>query len=947
MFFKTKNGFITLILIASFLLSGLVFYLFKIENSTKNYDNYKNSFTTLRLIDKDFENFLNKNSKLINFDFIVKKTNSFEEHLLKLQNSSLTNEFGNDFKILLNDIEILYLKKLELIEDFKSRYSNRLNSLHYLFDLNKSITNDEGKNNELKNTINQITFLLVQDYVNVNENKKAIEKLLSKIQEKDIDLDIDFFQKHTKNILVLKKELLMILEESKKIHLSENIVETSNYLEKVYDKELFYQLVIALVFFVLSVFLVIIMIKLYLNTLKIQNELQAFKYAVQHSDNSVVLTDPNRKILYVNEIFESNSGYKKREIIGSKPKVLQSGLTPRSRYRKLNEKLKNGQKWEGEFINKRKDGTIYYEKASIVPIFLNGEVVNYLAIKLDITKYIKQQEELKESAIVFENTQEGILIIDRSGDIISANKAYEEISGYTNKELIGRKPNVLKTNKQDKMFYKKVLTYLNRYGHFKGKVNDIAKDGTLIPTWLNITAVRNKEGKILKYISIHTNLQEIIDTQEKADFLAYHDSLTSLPNRVMLEEHLSHVIDISKRNDYVVSLLFLDLDRFKIINDTLGHNIGDKLLIEVSKRIKSVLRQSDMLARMGGDEFVIVLESAKNKNSAGFVCEKILEIVKQPIKIDNFRLNTSASIGVAMYPNDGDTMQTLIKNADTAMYYAKKQGKDTFEYYDEKLSVDVHDQLVIEQSLKQAVEKNELYLTYQPQYDLNTRKTKSFEALVRWRNDKLGFVSPATFIPIAEDTGLIVSIGEFIFKKACEDFMKFKSIDRTLEYIAINISSVQFRSADFLLNIKKIIDEVGIKPNQIELELTERYIMDFGEDSIKMLNELKSLGFKMSIDDFGTGYSSMSYLSKLPVETIKIDKAFIDYIPKDNNNLQITKAIIALAKSLGYKTVAEGIEYPEQEDVLNRLHCDIGQGFFYAKPLEFKAIKEMLEIQNM
>ncbi|MGA1932474.1 EAL domain-containing protein [Arcobacter sp. YIC-464] len=946
MFLKAKSIFISSIVITSLLLSGLFLYLFKIENSVKNYDSYKNSLISLLLIEKDFTNFFHKNSKLINFDYIVSKTNEFEEQLSFLEKSDIKKDFGNNFTFLLKDIQIDYLKKSELIEDYKSRHSTRLNSIHYLFDLNSSITKDSNFDKKIKAEVSQVIFLLVQDYVNVNENEKVIKEHVSRLTELSSDKKIDYFVKHTLKVLELKKELAVILKKSNEIDLNASITRTVNSLEISHDKEMFHQLIIALMFFIFSVILIIVMIKLYLNTLKIQNELQAFKYAVQHSDNSVVLTDANKNILYVNEIFESNSGYEKSEVLGNKPKVLQSGLTPQSRYKELDENLSRGEKWEGEFINKRKDGTIFYEKASIVPIFLNGEVINYLAIKLDITKYIRQQQELKESAIVFENTQEGILIIDRSGDIINANKAYETISGYSIKELIGTKPNVLTTNRQDKMFYKKVLSHLNKYGHFKGKVSDIAKDGTLIPTWLNITAVRNKEGKILKYISIHTNLQEIIDTQEKADFLAYHDSLTSLPNRVMLEEHLNHVIDVSKRNNYSISLLFLDLDRFKIINDTLGHNIGDKLLIEVSSRIKSVLRQSDMLARMGGDEFVIVLESAKNKSSAAFVCEKILEIVKQPVKIDNFKLNTSASIGVAMYPDDGKDMQTLIKNADTAMYYAKKQGKDTFEYYDEKLSEDVHDQLVIEQALKQAVEKNELYLNYQPQYDLHSKKTKSFEALVRWDCEKLGFVSPASFIPVAEDTGLIVPIGEFIFKKACEDFMKFKEIDRTLEYIAINISSVQFRSADFLSKVKSIINEVGIKPNQIELELTERYIMDFGEDSIKMLNELKSLGFKMSIDDFGTGYSSMSYLSKLPVETIKIDKAFIDNIPKNNSNLQISKAIIALSKSLGYKTVAEGIEYPEQEDTLADLGCEIGQGYFYSKPLSFEDAKETLA-QNM
>ncbi|MGM0518895.1 MAG: EAL domain-containing protein [Campylobacterota bacterium] len=937
---KSENYFFTLAGIVFILLLMLFVYLFKIEGSIKNFDKYKNSLVNLRLMDKNFQSFFYQRNKLINFDGIVSDTESFEKNLEFLINSNIKKDFGTLFIEDLNEIQTLYEQKLSLIEDFKSNHSTTLNSIHYIFDLNNSIQKNDNINLRIKNIINRLVFNVFQIYIGIDRDFKFVKQKLEELKKYRNIPRIDYIYLHINKVLQLNNQSNKINKEASNILLEEKIVQTSNKLQIAYDKELFHQLIIALLFFFFAVTLIYFVIKSFVKTLKIQNELQSFKYAVQHSDNSIVLTDAKRNILYVNEIFESNSGYSKDEVLGNKPKVLSSGLTPNSSYEQLDYNLRKGKKWEGEFINQRKDGSIFYEKASIVPIFLDGKIINYLALKLDITKYIKQQEELKESAVVFENTQEGILVTNKDGIILSANKAFEEISGYTKEELIGTKPNVLKSSEHDKQFYKKMFKELNKKGYFKGKVYDEAKDGTKIPTWLNITAVRDENQKIIKYISIHTNLQEIIDTQKKAEFLAYYDSLTSLPNRVMLEEHLEHVLELSQRNKFNLAILFIDLDRFKIINDTLGHQVGDELIKVVAKRIKSVLRSSDMLARMGGDEFVVVLESAKNKNTAAFVCKKILNIVKQSIEIGAYKLNTSASIGVAMYPKDGNDLQKLVRNADTAMYHAKDQGKNTFEYYDKQLSDDVHEQLEIEQAFKGALSNKEFHLNYQAQYNLEDRKTYSYEALVRWNSKKLGFVSPGVFIPIAEDTGYIVKLGKFIFKKACEDFIKLKKLNTDLKYIAINISSIQFKDENFVNDIKNIIKEVGIEAKNIEIEITERYIMEFSDSNMNTLYELRKLGFRMSIDDFGTGYSSMSYLTKLPVDVIKVDKAFVDYLPDDNNNLQITKAIIVLAKSLGYYTVAEGIEHEKQEKCLKELGCDIGQGYFYAKPQSYEKIVE-------
>ena len=748
---------------------------------------------------------------------------------------------------------------------------------------------------------------------------------------------------HTKKTIDKIEHINTIKKSVDSLNLTQKLDVIDQLLVDSYNKKMLMQLIIASSFFLFLIFMIIIIYLEHKKTIKIKNELLAFKYAIENSDNSIVLTDPQQNIIYVNENFEINTGYKKEEVLGINPRFLRSGSTENKTYDELKRKLKNGQKWEGEFVNRKKDGSIFYEKASIVPITINNQLVNYLAIKLDITKYIKQKESLELSSIAFDNIQEGILICNADKKIITVNNAFENISGYDKSELISMTPTILQSGRHDKVFYNNMWNSIIDKGYWSGKIYDRRRDGEIIPIWLNINGMKNKKGEIVKYIAVHTNLKEIIQTQEKADFLAYHDPLTKLPNRAKLQEELRYCINIAKRNKLNLFVLFIDLDRFKIINDTLGHQIGDELLKVLAKRLKTVLRESDFIARMGGDEFIVTLDSSITKKAAGYVCHKILEVIKEPIKVKGHVLNTSASIGVAMYPDDGEDISTLIKNADAAMYLAKKKGKNNYQYYDKQLSIDVHEQLKIEQALKGVLQREELYLCYQPQYLLKTKEIVSFEALVRWEHPSLGFIRPDKFINIAEDTGMIIDIGKYIFKTACKEFVEFKKIEPNLKYIAINISSVQFKDENFVDDILKIINRYKLNANEIELEITERYIMEFSKTNMDIINRLRELGFRFSIDDFGTGYSSMSYLTKLPIDVIKVDKAFIDGTPNDHGNVQISKAIVALAKSLGYSVIAEGIEYIEQEEYLQGINCTMGQGYLFSKPLNFENIKKLLK----
>jgi len=431
--------------------------------------------------------------------------------------------------------------------------------------------------------------------------------------------------------------------------------------------------------------------------------------------------------------------------------------------------------------------------------------------------------------------------------------------------------------------------------------------------------------------------RELEKHKAEINYIAYHDTLTGLPNRVALNGMIKEAIETARQNNTIFAIFFIDLDRFKIINDTLGHQVGDQMIKIVSKRIKRILREHDKIARIGGDEFVVVIEKITNTEESALIAEKILKTINQIIAIDSYDLRTTASIGIAHYPEDGNDIGTLIKNADSAMYLAKEEGKNNYQYYTHALSEEIRYRMEIEHDLKNAIEKEEFSLEYQPQYDLHTKKIIGAEALLRWKHAKYDMISPAKFIPIAEDSGFILQLNNWVFKEACKNFQEWKAQGICLKHISINISGTQFNQENIVAKFQTMIKEIGIKAKEVELEITEHYIMEDILKSQSIFEQLRKIGFKIAIDDFGTGYSSMSYLKKLPIDTIKIDKSFIDEIPYNMSDIAITKAILTLAKSLRYSVIAEGIESSAQEQFLLDQGCDIGQGYLFSKPLSNEA----------
>ncbi|MGB0204501.1 MAG: EAL domain-containing protein [Neptuniibacter sp.] len=451
-------------------------------------------------------------------------------------------------------------------------------------------------------------------------------------------------------------------------------------------------------------------------------------------------------------------------------------------------------------------------------------------------------------------------------------------------------------------------------------------------------AAKNKE-----LANINKELQE---QKASAQHMASHDLLTSLPNRAQLLTHLEHAIQIAHRQNSKVAVLFIDLDRFKYVNDSLGHHIGDELLRSVSRVLTQRVRKTDTLARIGGDEFILVMEAFEDEQSPSFVAQNMIDALKKPFTIGEHQFQISASIGIALYPDDSHEIHTLIKHADIAMYQAKDLGRNQFRYYTQELSEKTEKRLEVESALRQALQENQFRLVFQPIINLRTSKVSHAEALIRWDHPKLGTVSPVDFISIAEENGLIHEIGLWVMREACKQLRDWQERKVGVQALSVNVSSIQFQRNSLIENFKKILEEERVEASSINIEITESHLMDQTERNIAFLNALKATGHSISVDDFGVGYSSMSYMKRLPLDVIKIDRSFIGDIPTDTNDIQITQAIIGLALNLGYISVAEGVENIQQMEFLRKTGCHYAQGFFYSRPLNPDKFEERVEELN-
>lgn len=563
----------------------------------------------------------------------------------------------------------------------------------------------------------------------------------------------------------------------------------------------------------------------------------------------------------------------------------------------------------------------------------HGEKTSLSAgIHLDITERKEAELKLQLLARMFEQSSEGVLITNAERQIVMVNKAFSKISGYSAAEVLGKDPKILASGRQDKEFYNHMWQDIAQQGSWQGEIWNRRKDGTPYPEWLSVSNIIDENQNVSHYVALFSDISQYKEDEAQIKFLANYDPLTQLPNRSLLLDRTEQALLHAERNGQPLAMLFMDLDRFKQINESLGHETGDELLVQVARRLRKLCRAEDTLCRLGGDEFVLVLPDT-DANGAAHLAERMLPLILQPYYLAGQELNLSVSVGIAMFPEDGQQFHQLYKHADIAMYKAKESGRNRYSFFTADMQQFHTRNLLLENALRRAIDRNQLSLVYQPQSGLTSGKLIGFEALLRWQHEDFGLVSPAEFIPLAERNGLIVAIGEWVIITALQQLAQWHKAGYSELNIAINLSSIQFRQENLQQFVKNAIEFSGVPAARVELEITESAMAEQPEKAIALIADLKASGLHIAIDDFGTGYSSLSYLKRFALTKLKIDQSFVRDLLTDSQDKAIVNAIINMAANLGLKTIAEGVETEAQRDLLKELGCDEMQGYYYSKPL--------------
>ncbi len=587
-------------------------------------------------------------------------------------------------------------------------------------------------------------------------------------------------------------------------------------------------------------------------------------------------------------------------------------------------------------------GRCHMEVTFVPYIEEDGKIRGLVSRLKDITKQSEQEAKLRLSAKVFESTTEGIIITDEDGQILAVNQAFCKITGYTEDEVLGQNPRILKSGRHDKAYYQNMWQALKKTGQWRDEIWNKRKDGKIYPELLTISSIKNDDGKTINYVAVFSNITSIKQAAEQLEYQAHHHPLTGLPNRLLLHARMEHSIQYTKREKGHGAVLFLDLDNFKKINDSLGHNAGDEVLKEVARRLREHSREVDTISHLSGDEFVIILQKIRTVQDAKIRAQQILDSMQQPFTVGHYELYVSVSIGIAEITDDCTDVESLLKNADTAMYKAKEGGKNRYQLYSPELTDAAIEKVSLESCLRRALERNELVLYYQPQVALPEGKIVACEALVRWQHPVLGLIPPDKFIPLSEETGLILPMGEWILKTACEQLINWRKQGYGIRRIAVNLSGRQIQQKDLPQVVEKILLETGCPSGSLELEITEGFIMQHPEQSIAVLQQIRALGVELSVDDFGTGHSSLNYLKRLPINRLKIDRSFVWDIHENQEGETITRAIIAMGHGLNLQITAEGVETPVQRKFLEKHYCNEAQGYLFSRPLPAEKIDKLL-----
>jgi diguanylate cyclase (GGDEF)-like protein/PAS domain S-box-containing protein len=571
-------------------------------------------------------------------------------------------------------------------------------------------------------------------------------------------------------------------------------------------------------------------------------------------------------------------------------------------------------------------------------IGLSALVIYLLCARFARANLIQQplkenRERLRQAAAVFDCTREGVLVTDAQGLIVHVNRAFIEITGYQGEDVLGRQPSLFKSGRHSASFYQQMFQTLERDGEWSGEIWNRRKSGEIYPQWQTIRVIRDEQGNISHYVAVFSDISAIKHSEHELAHLAHHDPLTDLPNRLLFTDRAEQALASAQIHKRGCALLLLDLDHFKIINDSLGHNVGDQLLKAVGERLQGLFGPGVTLARLGGDEFAVLAESCPQVVQAAALAQRILDGMKEPFIFDGHQLFISASIGISLFPSDALSAEQLLRNADSALFKAKSAGREGYALYTEELTAHAQHRVEMAGELRRALDQQELRVYYQPVHDLQNSRLIGVEALVRWQHPERGLVPPGEFIPIAERTGLIADIDAWVMDQACRQMCQWLAGGAPLTFLAVNVSSRLFARRELYEQVAKVLHDTGLDPAFLELEVTESAVMEDPEVALEQMHRLRELGLRLAIDDFGTGYSSLLRLKRLPVQKLKIDQGFVAGLPWDEDDAAIVRVVIALAQSMGMQVHAEGIEQVEQARFLLEQRCDLGQGYWFGRPM--------------
>lgn len=946
-----KNNYIFFLGVILFLLTGLlVTWLYK--QSHVDYQAHRNRVELVRNIEKYIfkqtrQLLLVQDGQINHYDDVAKTQQEIESFIAKLpsnQTSSHLVEAWLGFK--------------EIIEAVKSDYAVYKNSLAYFPKGVDDLFASNKKNNrvilslaDLERKVFQFDISGTHDkQVQLLNSLKHFNDLAKSLPAKDL-FTANMLSKHVDIILNKYSHLEILRGQLLKTDIPRYSKVILHQYNQMFNAQVDRANNVIKAFYIVCIVLMLVGFVLLLKSRSFLFQLQNTQHMLrQVSDNAPVMlwmSDEKGDLVFTNDRCEKYAGIDCEKNIFTqqylKPVHPEDRANLKQTYLEQINKAEETT-FQYRFKEEGKDNYLIWSANIVARYSKLGQYQGLNCSTIDITQQKKLEEEIRLAAQVFEHSLEGILISNIDNQIVKVNRAFTELTGYKPEDVLGKTPSILNSGLQDESFYQLMWEKIEKDGLWRGEVFNRRKNGEIYPEWLTIIVLKDDEDKVSHHIAIFSDISEKKRAEQDIHFLAHFDALTRLPNRTLFYERAEHAMNQAIRNNCCVAILFLDLDRFKAVNDSLGHDAGDELLVQVAEDLNACVRDVDLVARIGGDEFTIILEGMDQQGAYKYcpiVAEKIIKSLSKEYKVKDSLVFIGVSIGVSLFPGDGESIETLMQHADMAMYHAKDNGRNNIQFYSAKLNEIVQNRLSLEADLRIAVEQQQLFLNYQPQYNLATQKIEGFEALIRWQHPQKGLIPPDEFISIAEECGLIIEIGQWVLEAASNQLMLWQQkFDDSLR-MAINVSVKQLEREGLVESVISVLEQTKIPSNTLEIEVTESIFLEEGSITQQLLGQLDQQGVQLSMDDFGTGYSNMSYLKKLPIDRIKIDRCFVSDIPGDEDDAAIACAIIDIARHFGIKVIAEGIEHQEQADYLLSKGCDEGQGYLFSKPLSADDVEKM------